>query len=57
MSRGDTRQSAAEKPPQSRSQQARGRKERPGTCKPLVGCVPQTLGVSLTQAGPEGGCR
>ena len=57
MSRGDTRQSAAEKPSQSRSQQARGRKERPGTCKPLVGCVPQTLGVSLTQAGPEGGCR
>lgn len=42
VSRSDTRQSAGEELPQSHGQQALGRKERPGTCKPLVGCAPQS---------------
>ena len=40
MSRSDTRQSAAEKLPQGHSQQACGRKERPGRAS-------LSLGVSL----------
>lgn len=55
VSRSDTRQSAGEELPQSHGQQALGRKERPGTCKPLVGCAPRA--PSLTQAGPAGGRR
>lgn len=42
VSRSDTRQSAGEELPQSHGQQALGRKERPGTCKTLVGCAPQS---------------